>query len=368
MHPLPLPTQMASKKNPTRIGFSCGDPNGIGIETLIQVFADNRMFREATPVLYATKNLVESALELVDQGSRLDWAVVESADDARADQLNLVAIDDESWEIKWGQVDAAAGDFAMKSLEAVVNDLASTKVDVLVTLPINKEAMRLGKFNHPGHTEYLADFANVDEVLMLLVAGDLRVGMCTGHIALKDVASAIDTKIIVEKARLMHDSLSKDFGIAQPRIAILGLNPHASDNGLMGDEEKQIIAPAVRELTAEGKIVMGPYAADGFFGSGAHKQFDGVLAMYHDQGLAPFKALSFGNGVNFTAGLPVVRTSPDHGTGFDIAGQGLAKGDSLRAAIFLARDIRSNRQDHRLLTATPLKINEKYRREDSRRD
>jgi len=368
MHPLPLPTQMASKKNPTRIGFSCGDPNGIGIETLIQVFADNRMFREATPVLYATKNLVESALELVDQDSRLDWAVVESADDARADQLNLVAIDDESWEIKWGQVDAAAGDFAMKSLEAVVNDLASTKVDVLVTLPINKEAMRLGKFNHPGHTEYLADFANVDEVLMLLVAGDLRVGMCTGHIALKDVASALDTKIIVEKARLMHDSLSKDFGIAQPRIAILGLNPHASDNGLMGDEEKQIIAPAVRALTAEGKIVMGPYAADGFFGSGAHKQFDGVLAMYHDQGLAPFKALSFGNGVNFTAGLPVVRTSPDHGTGFDIAGQGLAKGDSLRAAIFLARDIRSNRQDHRLLTATPLKINEKYRREDSRRD
>ena len=356
------------KKNPTRIGFSCGDPNGIGIETLIQVFADSRMFREATPVLYATQNLVESALELVPDANQLKWEVVDGAEKARNNQLNIVSIQDDPWEIQWGQVSAAAGDFAMTSLETVVNDLAATKVDVLVTLPINKEAMRMGQFKHPGHTEYLADFANVDEVLMLLVAGDLRVGMCTGHIALKDVSAKLNAKLIVEKARLMHDSLVRDFGLAQPRIAILGLNPHASDNGLMGDEEKQIIAPAVRDLASEDKIVMGPYAADGFFGSGAHKRFDGVLAMYHDQGLAPFKALSFGNGVNFTAGLPVVRTSPDHGTGFDIAGQGLANGDSLRSAIFLARDIRSNRQEHRALTANPLKINENYRREDSRRD
>lgn len=368
MHPLPLPTQMASKKNPTRIGFSCGDPNGIGIETLIQVFADSRMFREATPILYATKNLVESVLELIPDAEQLEWSLVENADKAQTDQLNIVSIQEEPWTINWGQVDAAAGDFAMRSLEMVVNDLASTKVDVLVTLPIHKEAMRLGQFKHTGHTEYLADFANVDEVLMLLVASELRVGMCTGHIALKDVAAALDTKLIIDKARLMHDSLTRDFGIAQPRIAVLGLNPHASDNGLMGDEEKKIIAPAVRELASAGKIVMGPYAADGFFGSGAHKQFDGVLAMYHDQGLAPFKALSFGNGVNFTAGLPVVRTSPDHGTGFDIAGQGLANGDSVRAAIFLARDILSNRQEHRTLVTNPLKINANYRREDSRRD
>ena len=359
---------MASKKNPTRIGFSCGDPNGIGIETLIQVFADNRMFREATPVLYASKELVESAIELVPDANGLKWELIKNADDAKINQLNVVSIQEEPWTIQWGQVDAAAGDYAMKSLELVVNDLASTKVDVLVTLPIHKEAMRMGQFKHPGHTEYLADFANVDEVLMLLVAGDLRVGMCTGHIALKDVAATLKTSLIVEKTRLMHDCLSRDFGLAQPRIAILGLNPHASDNGLMGEEENQIIAPAVRELVAEDKIVMGPYAADGFFGSGAHKQFDGVLAMYHDQGLAPFKAMSFGNGVNFTAGLPVVRTSPDHGTGFDIAGQGIANGDSLRAAIFMARDIRANRQDHRALVLNPLKINSNYRREDSRRD
>jgi 4-hydroxythreonine-4-phosphate dehydrogenase len=197
VHPLPLQLQMASKKNPTRIGFSCGDPNGIGIETLIQVFADSRMFREATPVLYATQNLVESAVELVPDAGQLNWEVVEGAEKAQNNQLNIVSIQDDPWAIQWGQVSAAAGDFAMTSLEAVVNDLAATKVDVLVTLPINKEAMRMGQFKHPGHTEYLADFANVDEVLMLLVAGDLRVGMCTGHIALKDVSATLNAKLIV---------------------------------------------------------------------------------------------------------------------------------------------------------------------------
>lgn len=346
---------MASKKKPTTIGFSCGDPNGIGIEILAKVFSDPRMFREATPVLYATPNLVEAAMEVAAVPD-VNWAVIPSADEAKQDQINVVSIQDDPWEIQWGEVDAAAGLFAMKALEAVVNDLASTKVDVLVTLPIHKEAMRQGAFKHPGHTEFLADFANVDEVLMLLVSGDLRVGMCTGHVALKDVSAMLTSELIVRKARLMHDALSRDFGIPQPRIAILGLNPHASDNGLMGDEEKRIIAPAIRELSAEGRFVMGPYPADGFFGAGTHKQFDGVLAMYHDQGLAPFKALSFGNGVNFTAGLPIVRTSPDHGTGFDIAGKGLASEDSLRAAIYLARDIRFNRIDHRKLTENPLAL------------
>lgn len=354
---------MASKKKPTRIGFSCGDPNGIGIETLVQVFSDNRMFREATPIVYATPNLVEAILEINDGFQSLDWGVVANADQAKTEQLNIVPIREESWDIQWGQVSAEAGQFAMDSLEAVVQDLASTKVDVLVTLPINKESMRKGTFKHPGHTEYLAEFANVDEVLMLLVAENLRVGMCTGHIALKEVSSTLSIDLIMRKARLMHDSLCRDFGIAHPRIAILGLNPHASDNGLMGDEEKRLIAPAVKELAKDGKFFMGPYAADGFFGSGAHKQFDGILAMYHDQGLAPFKAMSFGHGVNFTAGLPVVRTSPDHGTGFDIAGQGVASGESLRAAIYLARDIRFNRHEYRELTDNPLKIESKPRRE-----
>ena len=357
---------MVSKKNPTLVGFSAGDPNGIGIEAIVRTFEDERMFVEATPILYATRNLVEAALEMTGLEDSLKWEVVENAEAAKKDQLNVVSIQEEPWALDWGNVTAEAGGFAMTSLERVVQDLAATKVDVLVTAPIHKEAMRKSAFQFPGHTEYLANIANVDEVLMLLVAGDLRVGICTGHIALKDVSTALKSDLIVRKAQLMHDALLKDFGIPHPRIAILGLNPHASDNGLIGDEESRIIAPAVKQLTDAGKHVMGPYAADGFFGSGAHRKFDGVLAMYHDQGLAPFKAMSFGQGVNYTAGLPVVRTSPDHGTGFDIAGKGTASGDSTRAAIFLARDIRSNRQEFRTYGTNPLPIQPKSRREDDR--
>ena len=355
---------MSSKNSPTRVAISAGDPNGIGIETVVKAFADERMFTEVTPVLYAVPNLVEAALTLTELTDRVKWAVVDGADHAKANQLNVVAIQEEPWELNWGQITAEAGTFAFQSLERAVQDLAATRVEVLVTCPIHKDAMKLGSFKFPGHTEYLADFANVDDVIMLLVAGELRVGVATGHIALKDVSQALSTSLIRTKINLLHESLLRDFGLANPRIAVMGLNPHASDNGLMGDEEKKIIQPVIRELAAEDKLVFGPYAADGFFGSGAFKQFDGVLAMYHDQGLAPFKALSFGAGVNFTAGLPVVRTSPDHGTGFDIAGQGSANPDSLRSALFAARDIRRNRIEHRELTANPLEIKKKERRSD----
>ncbi len=355
---------MSSKNSPTRVAISAGDPNGIGIETVVKAFADERMFTEVTPVVYAVPNLVEAVLALTELTDRVKWAVVESAEKARPNQLNVVAVQEEAWELNWGQIDAAAGAFAYRSLEKAVADLASTRVEVLVTAPIHKDAMKLSAFQFPGHTEYLANFANVDDVLMLLIAGTLRVGVATGHIALKDVSNALSTSLIRTKINLLHDSLVRDFGLASPRIAVLGLNPHASDNGLMGDEEKRIIQPVVRELAAENKLVFGPYAADGFFGSGAFKEFDGVLAMYHDQGLAPFKALSFGAGVNFTAGLPVVRTSPDHGTGFDLAGKGEATADSMRAALFAARDIRRNRIEHRELTANPLEINNRDRRDD----
>ncbi len=355
---------MSSKNSPTRVALTSGDPNGIGIETVVKTFADERMFSEITPILYAVPDLVEAALNVTNLADRLNWAVVSGADHAKANQLNVVAIQEEAWGLNWGQVTAEAGKFAFASLEKAVQDLASTRVEVLVTCPIHKDAMKLGAFKFPGHTEYLADFANVEDVLMLLNAGDLRVGVATGHIPLKDVSQALSTSLIKKKVTLFMESLQRDFGVANPRIAVLGLNPHASDNGLMGDEEKRIIQPAIRELAGEGHLVFGPYAADGFFGSGAFKSFDGVLAMYHDQGLAPFKALSFGAGVNFTAGLPVVRTSPDHGTGFDIAGQGDANADSLRAAIFAARDIRRNRLEHRELTSNPLEISEKRQRDD----
>ncbi|MGB2423290.1 MAG: 4-hydroxythreonine-4-phosphate dehydrogenase PdxA, partial [Flavobacteriales bacterium] len=255
-----------------------------------------------------------------------------------------------------GQVSANAGEAAYAAVKTGIDAALAGQLSGIVTAPINKDTIRQAGFAFPGHTEYLASEAGVEDVLMLLCCDGLRIGMVTGHVALKDVASNLSAEAIVSKLRLMHDSLVKDFGLPSPRIAVLGLNPHAGDNGMMGDEEKRILAPAIQKAAEEGISAHGPYAADGFFGSGAFRKFDGVLAMYHDQGLAPFKALSFGRGVNFTAGLPVVRTSPDHGTGFDIAGQGQANGDSFREALRLACDVRLNRVEHREIASSPLEI------------
>jgi len=338
-----------------RIGLTSGDPNGIGIETILHVFADDRMLIGLTPVLYASPDLVTTNLEALGLKD-LNWSEVDSAENAKEGQLNILNISVEDFSHRPGALTSEAGQYSYKSLESAVEDLASSKVDVLVTAPINKEAITQSGFKFPGHTEYLAHMANAEDVLMFLVAENLRIGIVTGHIALKDVASSLTAKSIKSKLNLMHESLARDFGCASPRIAVLGLNPHAGDNGLMGDEEQNMIGPAVKDANTAGMNVFGPFAADGFFGSGAHKNFDGVLAMYHDQGLAPFKAMSFGRGVNFTAGLPIVRTSPDHGTGFDIAGKGTASPDSMRTAIFLAQDIHKSRLEHKELTSNPLEI------------
>ena len=338
-----------------RIGLTSGDPNGIGIETVLQVFADERMLKGLTPVLYASPDLISSNLDTIGLKD-LNWGEVDSAEKAIQGQLNILNISVDSFSHLPGELTSEAGDYSYKSLEKAVDDLASSKVDILVTAPINKEAITQSGFKFPGHTEYLAHMANAEDVLMFLVAESLRIGIVTGHIALKDVAKSLNAKSIKSKLDIMHESLARDFGCPTPRIAILGLNPHAGDNGLMGDEERKIISPVVKEANASGMKAFGPYAADGFFGSGAYKNFDGVLAMYHDQGLAPFKAMSFGRGVNFTAGLPIVRTSPDHGTGFDIAGQGIASPDSMRSAIFLAQDIHKKRLEHREITANQLEL------------
>jgi 4-hydroxythreonine-4-phosphate dehydrogenase len=285
---------------------------------------------------------------------------VSDARDALPKKLNVVHLWEEEVAIEPGKPSGALAAFAIKSLEAAVQDLASGKTDVLVTAPIDKHSMQQAGFAHPGHTEYLQQMAGGDgEVLMVLVGEGLRVGCVTGHIPLKDVASAITAERIIVKARLLNQSLLRDFGVLEPRIAILGLNPHAGDGGALGSEDKERIAPAVRRLNDEGIRAMGPYAADGFFGSGAYKHFDGVLAMYHDQGLAPFKALSFGHGVNVTAGLPIVRTSPDHGTGLDIAGKGMADEGSFRAAVWMAADIRTNRERYKAIMANPLQPQKK---------
>ncbi len=346
---------MSDTNTPIRVGISCGDLNGIGIEVILKTFEDARMFSDLIPVLYAPTKAVSyhrKALKLEE----VQFLRVNDAREALPKKLNLVnTSEEEEVEPELGKPSSALAAHAISSLEAATQDLASGKVDVLVTAPIDKNSMQQAGFAYPGHTEFLQHMAGSDsEVLMLLVGEGLRVGTVTGHIPLKDVSEAITTDRILSKARLLHQALQRDFGIPTPRIALLGLNPHAGDSGALGSEDRERIVPAVRKLNEEGILAAGPYAADGFFGNGSYKHFDGVLAMYHDQGLAPFKALSFGHGVNFTAGLPIVRTSPDHGTGFDIAGQGVADPGSFRAAVWMACDIRRQREHWKAITADPL--------------
>ncbi|MEO8591270.1 MAG: 4-hydroxythreonine-4-phosphate dehydrogenase PdxA [Flavobacteriales bacterium] len=356
---------MSEQRSTIRVGISCGDLNGIGIEVVLKCFEDGRMLQDVTPVLYASSHAVShhrKALKL----DEVQFHRVNDAREALPKKLNLVNVWEEDVAIEIGKPSGLLASYAIKSLEAAAQDLASGKVDVLVTAPIDKNSMQQAGFAYPGHTEFLQHMAGADsEVLMLLVGDGLRVGTVTGHIPLKDVAAAITTDRILTKARLLHQSLLRDFGIIEPRIAILGLNPHAGDGGALGSEDKERIAPAVRKLNDEGINAMGPYPADGFFGAGQYKHFDGVLAMYHDQGLAPFKALSFGHGVNFTAGLPIVRTSPDHGTGLDIAGQGVADEGSFRAAVWLAGDILRDRERFKTIGVNPLQpqTREKERKE-----
>ncbi len=345
---------MSKEKQAIRVGITIGDPNGIGIETILKVFADPRMNDFVTPVIYGNTDLIRFHRKELGMGDvRLN--TVASADEAHPKKINVLNVWEDNWTPELGKADKQAGIYAFKSIEAAVNDLASTKVDVLVTCPINKDTIQSDAFDFPGHTEYLANMSNVDECLMFLVSNRMRIGVATGHVPLKDVSAKLNKELIITKLRLMKESLIKDFGVAQPRIAVLGLNPHAGDNGLLGSEESEIILPAIRDMEDE-LFAMGPYGADGFFGTAQYKRFDAVLAMYHDQGLAPFKALAFDTGVNFTAGLPIVRTSPDHGTGYEIAGKGEADESSMRAAIFEACDIYHRRREHRELTANPLDV------------
>lgn len=342
-------------EGPVRVGISCGDLNGIGLEVALKAFEDPRMLQDITPVLYCGARAVNLCRKTFQGGEQMQVNGVANAQEAIHKKFNVVHVWDEEAPIEPGVASGKVASFAIRSLEAATHDLATGKIDVLVTAPIDKHSMEQAGFGFPGHTEYLAHMAGGNaEVLMLLVSENLCVGTVTGHIPLKDVAAAITTEKILAKARLMRQSLERDFGIDGPKLAILGLNPHAGDGGTLGSEDKERILPAVRKLNEEGITALGPYAADGFFGNGTYKHFDGVLAMYHDQGLAPFKALSFGHGVNYTAGLPVVRTSPDHGTALDIAGKGLADEGSFRSAVWLACDILHHREAYKIMTANPL--------------
>ena len=335
------------------VGISIGDLNGIGIEVILKTFQDKRMLEFCTPVLFGATKVVSYHKKALN----LEVSVhgITNIDQINPNKINVLNIWKEEVKIDLGKATKESGTYAAKSLEAATNHLKENKVDVLITAPINKENIQSDSFNYPGHTEYLE--ANLEgKSLMILLTDELRIGLITGHIPLAKVAETITPELIKEKVDTMHESLKRDFGIVKPKIAVLSLNPHCGDNGVIGKEDDEIIKPTVQEIATSGKLVFGPYAADGFFGSKTYKQFDGVLATYHDQGLAPFKALSFGKGVNFTAGLNHVRTSPDHGTGYDIAGKNLANSSSFTEALFTALQVFNCRNDYKEITKNPLPI------------
>lgn len=335
------------------VGISVGDCNGIGLEVIMKTFQDQRMLGLCTPVLYGSVKV--AAYHRKTMGLT-DFAFNEISDSGKAQskKVNLIDVAEDEVFVEFGKITESAGRLAVRSLIRATEDLASNKTDVLVTAPIIKSNAQTVDFNFPGQTEFLANYSNTGEALMLMIGDGLRVAVATGHIALSAVPQMLTAQLINNKLNLLESSLIKDFGVEKPKIAVLGLNPHAGDNGLMGDEEQKIIAPAIANARNQGQLVFGPYGADGFFGTGQYKHFDAVLAMYHDQGLAPFKALAFESGVNFTAGLPIVRTSPDHGPAMDIAGKNIASPDSFRAAVYAACDIFRQRKLYREISANPL--------------
>ncbi|WP_448701020.1 4-hydroxythreonine-4-phosphate dehydrogenase PdxA [Mucilaginibacter sp. AW1-3] len=336
-----------------KIGISIGDVNGIGLEVIIKTLADSRILNYCTPIVYGHTKVASfhrKALNITD----FQFNVITEAAQANAKRANMINCWEEDVKIEMGQSTETGGKYAFKSLEHAVNDLVAGSIDALVTAPINKHNIQSDAFNFAGHTEYLQERAGATDSLMFLVSDDLRVGVVTGHIPVNDIPQKVTQDSIISKLKLMNESLKKDFWIRKPKIAVLGLNPHAGDNGLIGGEEIATIIPAIEQAKAAGILAMGPYAADGFFANGAYKQFDAVLAMYHDQGLIPFKQISFESGVNFTAGLNIVRTSPDHGTAYDIAGKDQASETSFREALFAAIHIVKNRKESAELAENPL--------------
>lgn len=348
------------------VGITQGDSNGIGYEVIIKALSDVRILEQFTPVVYGSSKIFSFYRKTIPEIEEIPTNAVNQAKDAHDKRVNIVNCLSDSCFAEPGHATPDSAKAAITCLEAAVRDLKAGDIDVLVTGPINKKAMSGQGFGFPGHTEYIQNEFGVKDVLMFMVSSSLRIGVVTGHIPLKEVASHISEEAILSKLRLMNRSLQEDFRIDQPRIGVLSLNPHSGDGGLLGSEEQDIIIPAIRKATEEGILAFGPFSPDGFFGLGHYDQFDATLAMYHDQGLAPFKAISFEDGVNFTAGLPVVRTSPDHGTAFEMAGRDEADPHSMRAAIFAAIDIYRNRKNWEELNAG--KMSEQFLNREDRRE
>jgi 4-hydroxythreonine-4-phosphate dehydrogenase len=341
-----------------KIGISIGDINGVGPETIIKALENNRALKNVTIVIYGAYKVFEHYKQSIP-GSQIQFHSINSAQQALAGKYNIVTAWQEQAPINVGKANIEGGQYAIKSLDKAMEDLKAKNIDALVTAPINKFAMQSADFGFPGHTEYLTHHDSANESLMLMVSDQLRVGIVTNHIPVSKVASAISKQLILDKVKILNKALIEDFDIDRPVIAILGLNPHASDQGAIGDEEEKIIKPAILEAKKQGYLVTGPHPADGFFGNGSWSKVDAVLAMYHDQGLVPFKSLAFGGGVNVTCGLSFVRTSPDHGTAFDIAGTNTANPASMMEALYTAIDIVRSRKDYHESRANALVRREK---------
>lgn len=340
------------KERKIKVGISIGDLNGVGLEVILKTFADKRMFDFCTPVLFASQKSVAFHKKAIN--SEMRFQEIKSIEKAVDGKMNLLSVWKEEEPVSLGTPTKESGRCALLSLEAATKALKEKAVDVLLTAPISKENIQSETFAFEGHTEYLE--ANLEgDSLMILMTDTLRLGLVTGHVPVAKIAETITKELIEKKVSIMYNTLVQDFGISKPKIAVLGLNPHCGDNGVIGEEDDDLIRPTLAEIQQTGKLVYGPYAADGFFGSEKYKQFDGVLAMYHDQGLVGFKSISFGGGVNFTAGLSEIRTSPDHGTAFEIAGKNEADASSFREALYTAIQIFKTRSAYKLLVKDSLK-------------
>ena len=342
----------------TIVGISIGDLNGIGSEVVLKTFEDSRMLEFCTPVIFANVKM----LSYIKKQLGLDAPLygIDKLEQIVPGKINVLNVWKEGFDLNFGVLDENVGKYAIKSFTEATKALKEEVVDVLVTAPINKYSIQSDDFKFPGHTDFLNSVLEGD-AMMLMVKDDLRVGLLTDHVPVNEVAKCLTEELIVKKIMTIKKALTQDFGISMPKVAVLALNPHAGDNGVIGKEDKEILTPTIKKLFEEGTLVFGPFAADGFFGSSQYEKYDAVVATYHDQGLIPFKTLAFGKGVNYTAGLNKVRTSPDHGTGFDIAGKGIAENSSFREAVYLAIDIFKSRIEYNEISRNPLKVKEKQR-------
>lgn len=335
------------------IGITIGDLNGVGIEVILKTLDDNRVLNHCVPIIYGSSKALSYYRKMFDL-ERINYHIIDNAEHIKEGTINVINCWQEEVNITPGEYSEEMGKYALMALNQASDDLRDGKIEALVTGPVNKHNIQTHAPGFRGQTEYLEQKIMMGKSMMLLASDQMCMGLVTTHLPLREVADAITQDLVTTRIKQLNESLRKDFLLQKPRIAVLGLNPHAGDSGLLGSEDEEIIMPAIKESRDNNILVYGPYSADGFFGSGNYQKFDGILAMYHDQGLVAFKALSFGHGVNFTAGLPVVRTSPDHGTAYEIAGKGEAHEDSFRAALFMALDIAGNRKGYKDMYRNPL--------------